>query len=117
VKINWRNYYDTGSIGFKLDYRSAMVESEFVEVVRVHRHHDFDLAVLLPGKAHNDYWGVPKSPNTLSMRFCVAQATAPDEGFTTANPETGLLREFILLLGSAGVLFAGVFFLYRSVSL
>lgn len=63
--IRWRNYYDYGDpVGFRLDTARDWLEGskckafEFCDCPRCQ--HDLGFArYILPGKAHNDYWGDP----------------------------------------------------------
>jgi multidrug transporter EmrE-like cation transporter len=132
-KIKWCNYYDYGDpVGFKLDITRKWLKEAGCTAFDFTKENDHGFArYLLPGKAHNDYWGDPVVFEHFVFHVIRPRPTSQqrEAGFgtdwwfkMTAHPGprsrllTFLLSPALPYVASAVVLFAGVLLFYKAVA-
>jgi hypothetical protein len=118
--IAWRNYYDYGDpIGFRLESAAVHLERhgcEAFDFKSTPGKDDFGFSrYLLPGKAHNDYWG-----DADVFGHFIDDVVLPDPkrpAMPPANrPGFGAVSTAIPYLLSMALHVAGVFLLYKGVT-
>jgi hypothetical protein len=114
-RIEWRNYYDFGDpIGFELSSAREFLAKRKCAAFDFSKDDDFGFSrYLLPGKAHNDYWGdadvFGHFINDVVMRARKAEAPKSKAG-------VGLISTFIPYLLAAALHVGGVFLLFKAVT-
>jgi hypothetical protein len=134
-RIQWRNYYDYGDpVGFKLNTTRLWLKEKGCAVFEFDKDkHDLGFArYMLPGKAHNDYWGdkavfehfvsdVIARQDDIAPDPTTGAATqrAPGGALTRAKPPgtrwwTYVISPSVPYALSALLLIASVFLFYRA---
>jgi hypothetical protein len=115
--IRWRNYYDFGDpIGFELDTARDFLADRDCHAFEFARQHDLGFSrYLLPGKAHNDYWG---DADVFGHFITGVVMPRKDEAPLPPKsmPVVGFISTCIPYLLAAGMHIAAVFILFKAVS-
>jgi hypothetical protein len=121
--IQWRNYYDYGDpVGFKLDTARDWIKAHgWSKFFEFEESHDYGFGrYLLPGQAHNEYWG----DDAVFGHFIqnVVMKKPPSDGaksFATAPPNkwfnqlgSNLIPYFLII----GIIYFGVYLIFKGMN-